>query len=273
MGTGAAGGSAGAQPVAFAETLPEDIRGEAAFRDIKDLPSLARSYLNGQKLLGVPQDQIVRLPGAEDTAGWDQVYAKLGRPEKADGYKFNDAKLPEGLSIDDSLKSGYMDTAHKVGLSARQASALYDWWNGAMAQGFTAQQGQTAQGLAQAETALKTEWGTAFDQNLQLGEDAIWHYGGEKLSTELKASGLNNNPELIRMMAKIGAGLREDGTLTGRGGSGGDMKSPAEARQEIASLQGDKDFTKQYTDKNAPGHAEAVARMSRLYGMAYPSQA
>ncbi len=266
------GAGAGGAPLAFAETLPEAIRNEAAFRDIRDLPSLATSYLNAQKLLGVPADQIVRLPGQDDTAGWDQVYAKLGRPEKADGYKFADVKLPDGLKVDDTLKTGYMDAAHKAGLSTRQANSLYEWWNGAMASGFTAQQGQTAQGLAQAEAALKTEWGAAFDQNVQLAKDAINHYGGEKLKAELDANGMANSPELARVMAKIGANLREDGALTGRGGGGGDMKSPAEARQEINALQADKDFAKQYATKGAPGHDDAVARMSRLYAMAYPEQ-
>jgi hypothetical protein len=269
-GGAASSGGAAPPPVAFAEQLPEDIRGEAAFRDIKDLGGLAKGFLNAQKLLGVPADQLLRLPGAaDDTAAWDGVYAKLGRPEKADAYAFSEVKLPDGMSIDDGLKKGYQDIAHKAGLSTKQADELYKWWNGTMGERFAASQGQTQQQMAAAETALRTEWGQAFDQNVALGRQAVQHYGGEKLLAELEATGLGNHPELAKVFARMGKDLQEDGVI-GAGGGGTGINSPGEARQQISALQKDTTFTKAYTDKRDPGHADAVARMAALYTQAYP---
>ena len=270
-----AGGAGGAPPpvAAFAESLPEDIRGEAAFKDIKDLGSLAKSYLSAQRMLGVPPDQIVRLPGAEaDAAAWDGVYAKLGRPEKADGYKFADVTLPEGLKIDDGLKGGFQEAAHKAGLSTKQADALYAWWNGEAANRYTAERTQSAAAIQAAETGLRTEWGEAFDQNLAMARQAVDHYGGNELKAELDAKGLANNPRLAKVFAALGKNLQEDGII-GRGGVNGDQHSPGEAQQQISALRADAEFTKAYTQKSHPNHADAVARMQRLYQQAYPQPA
>ena len=71
-------------------------------------------------------------------------------------------------------------------------------------------------------------------------------------------------------MVRLGMNLQEDGVI-GRGGSGGTMHSPGEARQQISALQKDAAFTKSYQDKRDPGHADAVARMKTLYEQAYPA--
>ena len=91
-------GGAAPPPVAFAESLPEDIRGEAAFRDIKSLPDLAKGYLHATRMVGGRPEDLIKVPTSpEDQAAWDAAFGKLGRPEKPDGYQFTPPKLPEGL--------------------------------------------------------------------------------------------------------------------------------------------------------------------------------
>ncbi len=77
---------------------------------------------------------------------------------------------------------------------------------------------------------------------------------------------------LARTLAKLGEQLQEDGVL-GRGSASAGGKSPAEAKQEINALLADKAFAGTYSNKRDPGHADAVARMQRLYEMAHPAQA
>lgn len=267
----AAGGSGGSPAPAFAETLPQDIRGEASFKDIKDLDGLARGFLNAQKLIGHDPKNLIALPGPDDTAGWDAVHARLGRPEKADGYKFTEAKLPEGLTIDPGLQTSFQAEAHKIGLSDKQADALFQWWNGTAGAKFTADAAARAQGDAAGITALKTEWGTAFDERVDLAKQAVAHYGGEALVAELDKTGLGNAPNIIKAFAKAGIQLQEDG-LIGKGGGGGGGTSPAEAQQQINALRADAQFAKAYMDKDAPGHADAVAKMKALHEIAYPEQ-
>lgn len=271
-GAAAAGGAGAAAQPAFAESLPEAIRGEAAFRDIKSLDALANSYLHAQKLIGADPNQVLRLPAAGDDAAMEGVWTKLGRPEKADGYKFTDTRLPEGMTVDETLKTGFQAAAHKAGLSDKQADGLYQWWNSQVGERFTAGAAETARAHQAAEQGLRQEWGAAFDQNLNNARQAVEHYGGAKLKAELEASGMGNHPELAKVFAKMGANLQEDG-LIGRGGGGGGINSPGEARQQIAGLQQDPVFVKAWTDKKNSGHADAVARMAGLYAQAYPEQA
>ena len=262
-GAGAAGAGAGAAPPAFAETLPEDIRGEAAFRDIKDLGTLAKSYLSAQRMVGNP-NAYAKLPtGPDDADGYNALYAKLGRPEAPAGYTLTAA---EGVTVDDALKGSFAEAAHKSGLTPQQAQGLMDWWNGtAKGAGDAAEQARTA-AAEKTVGELKREWGAAYDQNLSYAKQALDHYGGQDLQKELDGNGLGNSPVLARTLAKLGQQLQEDGVI-GKGGSGGSAKSPAEASQEINALLVDPAFTKVYMDKRAPGHADAVARMQRLHEM------
>lgn len=106
---------------------------------------------------------------------------------------------------------------------------------------------------------------------MDLAKKALMHYGGETLAQELLANGLGNHPELVKMFAKVGGQLAEDG-LIGRSVNGvGGGKAPAEAQQEIAGLYQDKAFLEAYGNKRAPGHGDAVKRMQTLYEAAHPA--
>lgn len=266
-GQPAGGGGTTPPPASFVETLPEDIRGEAVFRDIKDLPGLAKSYVHATKMIGgTPESRIV-IPTAPDAPEWDQVYTRLGRPESADQYGLNAA---EGVTLDAALMKTFTDSAHKAGLSPRQAQIVLDAYSGAYT---AAQQEQKTAGEAQFATAtaeLKTAWGAAYDQNLQLAKSALAHYGSPELETELGERGLLNSPKLAQVFATLGKGLSEDGVI-GKAGPATGMLTPAEAQQHIAALRADPDYIKAATDRRNPRHAEFQQKMTRLYEMAHPA--
>jgi hypothetical protein len=257
---------------AFAETLPEKIRGDAAFRDIKNLDALATGYLNAQKLIGkigADPNSVVALPTGDDTDAWNGLYQKLGRPEKSEGYVL---KAPEGRPYSDgdkAFQSAILPVLHEAGLTQRQLDKIMPAWNELQARATGTLEASKTAKVGEATAALKTEWGQAYDERVKLAEDAIPHFGGEEFRDFLVESGLNNDPRLIKALAKFGAGLKEDGVL-GRGDGGGGSHSPAEAQQQINALYADAAFGKVYGDKKAPGHAEAVARMQALFQQAHP---
>lgn len=261
-----------ATPPVFAETLPADIRGEAAFRDIKDLDGLARSYLHAQRLVGATSADRVVIPAEGDADGWNALFGRLGRPEAPDKYALTDPKLPDGMTVDATLKTGFVTKAHEAGLTNRQAAALYDWYNGFAAETATASASAREAAEQQAIAGLKTEWGQAFDAKLTDAKAALAHYGGEDLVAYLNETRLGNDPRILKTFAALGAQLREDG-IVGRGGGAPDAYSPAEAQQQINGLKADAQFMKAYTSRNDPGHKDAVAKMQRLYAMAFPAAA
>jgi hypothetical protein len=283
-GTGGAPGVAGggaADPVAaFLAQVPDDIRGEVAFKDIKDVPNLARSYFNAQKMIGAPPDQVIRLAGPDDKPGWDAIWNRLGRPEAADKYTLTDPeKPPPGLTLNPELKTAFAAKAHELGLGQKQADALYQWYNGTRIEAFSRAVGGEAEGLANAEKTLKSEWGAAYDQKLQMSEAAVAHLDqtlelGGGLVAALKEMPAASRVALGKVFAHLGGQMREDGVVGRAGGGIGDgALSPAEAMQQVNAMFADPQMAKTLMDPRAPGHADAVAKQTRLMEFAAPNRA
>ncbi len=243
---------------------------DAAFRDITAVAGLASSYLHATKMSGGRPQDLVRVPGPEDAEGWSAVYAKLGRPEKVDGYAIKAPQGQEWSDADKAFHAAILPAVHAAGLSQRQLDQVVTAWNGYADRVVAEQDAAAVVRQQESERALRTEWGRAYDQNLDLAKRALAHYWDADAVQALEETGLGDHPGLARLFAKLGKGLEEDGLL-GRGApSGGGVLAPTEARQQIAAKYQDKDFAAVLTNKRAPGHAEAVAEMERLHLMAYP---
>jgi len=259
----------------FAEQLPEDIRGEAVFKDVKDLATLAKGYHGAQKLLGVPKDQLLRLPtDPSDAKQWDPLYKAIGRPEKPTDYKVT---TPDGKPLDPTFQESLYTVAHENGVSQKALEKLTHWII-ERGNGVTKAQGEAAAlATKTAVDGLKTEWGAAYDQKINEGQSAVAHLDNElklggKLTEELNKTGLGNSPAIAKVFQHFAASLKEDGKLEGRGGGDSDLKSPAEALQEINSLTSEPTFKAAYFDKRNPGHAAAVQRIYALRQLAHPEQ-
>ena len=150
----------GQASVDWKASIPEEIRGHKSLETIQDLPSLAKSYVNAQSMIGADK---IALPGKSSTPEqWGEIYSKLGRPEAADKYELSN-NLPEGQELDPTLMGGFTNTAHAAGLSTKQAQSLLDWYNNVLvdssAQTTAAEQAQ----LEQRTNELKQYYGPAFE--------------------------------------------------------------------------------------------------------------
>ena len=99
-------------PADWRSGLPEEVRNDPSLSDIKDVGSMAKSYINGQKLIGKNR---IALPveGATDEE-ISMFHSQLGRPEKADGYQFGDRpSLPEGMQYDEAFETQFKDLSYK----------------------------------------------------------------------------------------------------------------------------------------------------------------
>lgn len=236
------------------ESLPEDIRSDPSLGPIKDLAGLARSYVNAQKLIG---REKIPMPKDETDPMWEDVYRRLGRPDTPDAYEFT---RPEGLpDYDEAAEKAFREQAHKLGLSAKQARGLFDWYHSVA--------GEKFQGMAKAReewvSALKAEWGPSFSENVEAARRALRFHGDEGVMQVLESTGLGDHPAIVKMMAKIGKGLKEDGL---RGTAGASMGAD-DAKRRINAILADRNHP--YHDRYKPGHNEAVAEMLRLHEAAY----
>ena len=261
--------AAGAQQTAAADWtagLNDDLKGFVGAKGFKDVGALADSYRNLEKLTGAGLDSLVKLPKADDAEAWNQVYDKLGRPKTAAEY---DVKVPDGIG-DPKFADWAKGVFHELGLTKSQGEKLAAKWNEHIG-GLAKTQGETAAAAAQqAVTALKAEWGNAYDQNAQVVDRAAERLGmtSEHLQGLRQAMGPAGAMKFLHGLAvKLG----EDSFVAG-GGSGGNgfgVMTPAAAQAQIAELRRDAEFVKKYT----AGDFDAKKRMGHLYAMAYPTPA
>ena len=251
------GAEAGQDAQDWKASLPEEIRSDPSLEPIRDLAGLAKSYVNAQRLIG---REKIPMPKDESDPLWEDVYRRLGRPETPDAYEF---ERPEGLpGYDEGAEKAFREQAHKLGLSAKQARGLYDWYNSLA--------GEKLQGASKTReewvSALKAEWGPSFAENVEAARRALRYHGDESLVDLLDSTGLGDHPAVVKMMAKIGKGLKEDGL---RGTAGASMGAD-DAKRRINAILADRNHP--YHDRYKPGHNEAVAEMLRLHEAAYPQE-
>ena len=244
-------------------SLPEEIRNDPSFSKFKDVDSLAASYVNLQSHLG--RDKIAK-PITE--GDWDDVYEFLGRPEDPEKYEISlSDELPDRVAdqFNDEALSSFKQEAHKLGLNSAQANALVAWQANNMVGQHKAIEDSMAQSIDSGESTLREEWGRAYDQNLEFAKKAFSEYGGDELAAKMEASGMGNDPDVLKAFANIAKTTMADKDLAGATNGEKMTMTPDEARAEAAAIMGHA----AYTDKRHPEHTAIVKKVQDLFNQAY----
>jgi len=112
---------------AYTSIIPEGYRDKPYLKDVKDIKGLFGKLNSSQELIGKKQFGV-----PEDNASkeiWDSYYKTAGRPDKAEGYEFNDSTLPEGLKRDDKTVKAVKDLFHSAGVSSRTAKVIQEGYD------------------------------------------------------------------------------------------------------------------------------------------------
>lgn len=257
----AASAPAASAPSDWRAALPEALQKDPALASFKDVASLAKSYREAAKLIG----SSIRIPGPnaspEEVAAFR---AKLGVPESPEGYRM-DAPPEVAPLLDGEMLDRFKQAAHRLGVPAQAVAGLWQWYLGELRE----QQRGVAQMTKQVAAQLREEWGDAlFERNVALAQRTVREFGGEELIEFLDATGLGNHPGLIKLFARVGHLLAEDGHVPGDVNG---IVTPEAARQRIAEIMSNPEHPYHRKYYGTPGHEEAVAEVSRLFQLAYPS--
>jgi hypothetical protein len=230
--------------------LPPELQAHKSLEKFKDPGALARSYLQMESYQG----RSVAIPGPEaKPEERTAFYQKLGVPDAPDKYE---VAAPEGLGeLDPAVLGAWKQTFHRLHLTPDQVKGLTSeffgspMWNPAVA---------GEQLRTQAVTALRAEWGGAYDHNLAVAQQAAKQIAGREVIEVLEATGLGNHPAFVRLFAKLGRDYADDGQLLKDAQSGG-ILGPADAQQRIDAI---------FADRTHPYHRgdkAAVDEMTRLF--------
>lgn len=269
--------STGATPSAdWLAPFDEDVRSAIAAKGYKGVSDLGRGWLAASKLVGVDPSQIVKLPGKDaDAAAWDAVYARLGRPEKPEGYS-----LPDALAKD-PVAAEFRTAAHAAGLTPKQAEGLLAWYTGTTDKlgGQMAEQAQAAQ--TKRLDALQREVGPqawpAFIEEAQRAGRALVP---ERHKDPATGAEMTREQILVKLDQALGTDLAvrilqgaakftvsEDRTERGSPAASGIMSVEA-AKARKAELRGDKAFMKRWIDGDTDARKEMVKLDTILAGAA-----
>jgi hypothetical protein len=232
--------------------------------------NLLTSYKNLEKLRGVPEERLLKLPEKiEDADGWSKVYEKLGRPEKPEGYEF---KAPEGVELDAGRMSWAANMAHSIGLNKAQHKALVENTLKYETETQTAFAQKAEQERVTSLAKLNDEWGSAKDERVHLAERGLMHFMDDKSEAAVaKIQQVMGHAEVMKMFAKIGESIGED-KIPSADGDRPFGYSPEQAKSDMqqlnAALAGDRKRLAAYNE----GKGEDYEKMQKLLKIATGSR-
>jgi len=230
--------------------VDSELANDPSMGAIKDINSLVKSYIHGQKMVG--KDKIV-LPDEHATEeDISAFYNKLGRPE-LDKYEVDFGEAKYG----DDFKKSFIETAHKAGVMPKQAEAMFGFLHGQIETSNA--EAAEAQKLTQQENlaSLRKEWGNGFDKQVATAREALNTLADDSFKNYLKESGLATDPTLIKFFANLGSKMNEDTFDPNAVKHFGLTKD--EAKDKANSMMADMDHP--YWNKDHPNHSKAVADM------------
>lgn len=262
------GNDAGATAWYKSEGFTPEIQGYVENKGWKDSPLKAiNAYQNLEKFQGVPAEQLIKLPkDMNDAESMNPVYARLGRPEKPEAYKF--API-DGMDIPAEDLKEASALAHKLGLNDRQ----YNEFVREVVTKTAAENADTAKQIEIEQTAqmneVKREWGDKFEQRSELARRAVKAALPAGLDEEGKTQTLTaienaiGTANFLKMFANFGEKIGEDkipqSDSTQRFGYTAEQ-AVADQAQLMAEMQTDPARLKAFNENKGPD----VEKMNRL---------
>lgn len=248
------------QPSWYQE-FPDEVRGLVETKGWKSPVDAIQSYTNLEKFLGADKAGRGLVLPKEDAGAdeWGQVYDRLGRPQSPEDYKL---PLPENANPEFAQEAA--GKFHELGLTAKQAQELTEWFNGKSEGALSQQDNELAENAEQQMSELQQEWGKEFDANIESGRRAARQFGvGEEMLTKMENA--LGTKDMLKFFANVGKGVGEDAFVEG-GGSGKFGMSPEAARVQINRLKADPEWTAKYL----AGNADAKSELEKLMRAGYP---
>lgn len=123
---------------------------------------------------------------------------------------------PEGVTLDPAAVEVFTPVAKELGFTQEQAQRVVDVY------------AQLRQQEAEATVALRDQWarqvvadkelgGAKMVQQVEAANKVLKQFGTPGLNEVLQATGLCNHPEMVRLLARVGAEFADDTHTTGSG--------------------------------------------------------
>lgn len=231
----------------------------ARFKSAEDL---AISYQNLEKLKGVPEDRLLKLPEKMEGDEARAIWERLGAPKEPKGYEIpRDEKSPD---------RGFADWAegafHKNNLTKSQAAGVAQMYQERIKSEIQAQTDATKSRLAQADQTLKKEWGQHYEANINIAKQGVKVLGLDAKTLDLLEA-VQGRDVLFKNLQRLGASVGESSFVDGTAAPATAMTAE-QAQEQIKIKTADEKFRK----KLLRGDAETVAEWNKINMLAAPGE-
>lgn len=255
---GDGGGNGGGPGAQWFDSIPDaNLKAFVQQKGFKDQSALAESYFQLEKTFGVPKERLLKLPeNISDAASMKEVYARLGHPEKPDGYRI---KADEGQ--DDTFAKFARETFHKYGLGAHQGEGIMkEWVDFVKAQDENSSTSIKSK-FEEESNGLKKEWGGAHDQNMNIAKSVAEKLGVSKEAVAKLEKEIGYSA-VMKMFHQIGSKAMEPDFINSAGGQGfGGALTPGQAQAKISELKNDSVWMGRFVK----GDSAAVSEWNKLH--------
>ena len=247
----------------FLNMIPEDLREHPSLSPIKDVPNLARSYVNSQKLIGADKLPLPANPTDEDL---DRIADRLGRPETASGYE-----IPvDGSIVTEDVAKEFSEIAHEARLTPTQAKRIMEYYKDAAEATMKDDADKRHQSQVDAMATLKAEWGSNYDKNIQRATELAEELSDTQSITRIvlqDGTNLGDHPEFIKAFAKFAEfkqSVTSEDTVAEKSQVNQMTKQTAQA--EIDAIMRGSDYTNR---KDPVARDRAVQRVQELMSIVH----
>ena len=243
------------------DTLPEDIRGDKVFDRVSNFEGVMKSLASAEKAFG--KDKIVKPNEASSDADWDAYYVAGGRPDTAGDYNLTRPdELPEE-HYSQELATAAQELFHKIGLSKKQADALFAFNNNNAIALLTKNAQDSELEATTLKNGLYAKWGNGYEQRKHLGNAAVESgTAGDVEFKERLLGKFGNDPDFIEYSANLGAKFQETGSpVVTTIPTPGDIQE--QINTEIANKAYGIDYLKRGFTKQQ--HKDQVKKVSMLF--------
>lgn len=205
-----------------------------------------KSHREATKKLGVPEDQLARIPKKDDAAGWEQFHQKVnGKPADMKDYDFSGVKRRDGSVIPDMLAGVMRTMAHKLNLPKDAAATMAKDFLTATETADAAAIAEREQKIAEEHDKLADSWKAGFETNMLLARRTATTLGISDANIKAleKVEGYAN---VMNMLRNLGTIIGEDKYLKPGGGGGPERMTREMALSRISDLNADRDWVKKY---------------------------
>ena len=223
-------------------TAPEGIKEVLEAKKFGGVDDMVKSYTELEKKIS----SGFKLPDELNEEQMGTIFNKLGRPEKAEDYKFDLGEGYEGIELPDDLMSSFKQFSHKLGLSQQQAMEALKFELDA---GTAMREAE----MAASEATLQEVYGKDKETAIDNARKAASELG---LADIIVSKGLDRDADVVKALNEVAKKIGEDGLKTS-------TQNSQTSQDRIKEIEADKAFI----NRADPRHSELHNEWLRLRGI------